>query len=170
VRAERDGQLVVGVDRVFARRFYTDVPLQSVQEHTGEAPYMEKALVWGAFLGGPLLLVGSSVLLVFALKWWWSVLAIPLSGLVWVAYYSMSSRGDARLRLVSLVVVAVAVCGLATTRETRLLWLAAIIYAIALWLGRFVYVGSTTLLRAFVLRNSRAFEWLRGNLILRPAR
>lgn len=169
VRRARYGQLMVGVDRFFARRFYTDVSLIIVQEHTGEAPYLEKALVLGAFVGGPLALLASAVLAVLVVGWW-SALAIPLGSLLWFSYYGMSSRGGARLTSVSFLLVAAAVLYALSSSENRPLWGLASLYLAALWLGRFVYSGSTALLRGFVLRNPKAFEWLRDHLVLRELR
>lgn len=83
VRLETNGQLLIGIDRAFARRFYTNLPLRTVEEHTDEAPYFEKAFVMGAFVGGPLALAASAIYAVFVISWW-SVLIIPIGTLIWL--------------------------------------------------------------------------------------
>ena len=46
VQAACDGRILVGVDRVFARRLYTGVPISVIRTATGEPPYIEKLVVW----------------------------------------------------------------------------------------------------------------------------
>lgn len=166
VRLEKNGQLLIGIDRTFARQFYTDLALRVVEAHTGEAPYLEKALVMGAFIGSPLAVLVSAILAILVIGWW-SALAIPVALLVWIRWYSTSSHGRARLTGVSVLLVAVVVFWRLGSPVTRDVWTLVLIYVAALWLGRFVYIGSTFFLRAFVLRNQRAFDWLRGHLTLR---
>lgn len=82
VTLEKTGRLIVGIDRVFARRFYTDVSLRSVKEQTGEAPYLEKALVLCSFIGAPVILIVTAAFAISALGWW-SLLAIPVGVFLW---------------------------------------------------------------------------------------
>jgi hypothetical protein len=166
VRRERSGGLLVGVDRAFARRFYTNVPLRVVEEQTGEAPYLEKGLVLAAFVGGPVALLLSAAGAVFAVGWL-GALVIPVGLLLWFGYYSTSSRGAARLTTISAVLIAAAVLTVIDWMPGRGIWGLVLLYSAALWLGRFVYSGSTGFLRAFVLRNPQAFTWLREHLTLR---
>ncbi len=169
VQRARKGELLVGVDRSFARRFYTTFPLRTIEEHTGEAPHLEKALVLGAFLGGPIALLASAVLAAIFIGWW-SLIVIPAGFVLWFGYYSQSVLASARLTLISILLFAVGVLFVASSPAGRSLWGIALLYLGALWLGRFVYSGSTALLRNFVLRNRKAFEWLRGQLVLREVR
>ncbi|HXH24686.1 MAG TPA: hypothetical protein VNI78_05515, partial [Vicinamibacterales bacterium] len=53
VQSAYDGRALIGVDRVFARRLYTDVPTSAIENATGEAPYLEKLVVWFAFVAAP---------------------------------------------------------------------------------------------------------------------
>jgi hypothetical protein len=84
------GALLIGIDRSVARKFYTDIPLSKIQEETGETPYIEKMVVWFAFLTAPIALLASFVLSVFAFHWW-AALAIPLSILIYFIFSSKSS-------------------------------------------------------------------------------
>jgi len=43
VKLEGQGRLALGIDRAFARKFYTDVPLATIAEKTGGTVYLEKA-------------------------------------------------------------------------------------------------------------------------------
>ncbi len=70
LRRERTGELVIGVDWVVARKFYTDVPVGVVMEHTGEVTYIEKGLVLAAWFGSPVALLVSAVLTPFVIGWW----------------------------------------------------------------------------------------------------
>jgi hypothetical protein len=85
VEQERAGKLLIGVDRAFARRFYTDVALKTIEERTGEAPYFEKLVVMGAFIGEHLALLGAAVLAVLVTGWW-SILLIPAGLIGWFAF------------------------------------------------------------------------------------
>jgi hypothetical protein len=166
VSRARTGELLIGVDRGFARRFYTGVSVGVVEEHTGEAPYTEKGLVLAAWVGGPVALLVSAALTPFVIGWW-SALAIPVAGLVWIAYFTSSSLGGARLTVVSILLVAAAALCAMSLWPGRGIWALVFLYVAALWLVRFVYIGSTLFLRAFVLRNRKAFEWLEEFLMLR---
>ena len=166
VRKEAAGQLLLGVDRAFARRFYTDVPLREIEAKTGEAPYFEKAVVFLAFLGGPFTLLGSLILSVWVLGWW-SGLFIPLAMLVWFGNHGDSARATARLRVIS-GILAICGCGFMTSYGlARSRWGLAFTFVAALWLSRLLYVSATSFLRGFVLRNRRAWEWLHEQFVLR---
>ena len=166
VQREREGTILIGVDRIFARKFYTSTPTRTVQEMTGETLLMDRALVMSALVGGPLMLLGSAVLAAFVAGWW-ALLLIPTGLVVWMAYYGSSSIGGARLSLVSMLLVVAAVGLFWSGSTVRSPWGLALLYLSALWVGRFVYSGSTALLRGFVLRNPRAFQWLEASLTIR---
>ena len=108
----KSGTLLIGIDRAFARRFYTDVPLTRIKEETGEAPYFEKIVVWFAFISAPIALLASFILSVLAFRWW-AVLAIPLSAIVYFGFAGDSSRGQTRMLGVS-IVLALAIASLFT--------------------------------------------------------
>ena len=166
VRREAAGQVLLGVDRAFARRFYTDVPLREIEAKTGEAPYFEKAVVFLALVGGPITLFGSLILSTWALGWW-SALFIPIAAVIWVGAHGDSARATARLRTISVIF---AICGFGFTMSdglARTRWGMALTFAAAVWLSRLLYASATSFLRGFVLRNRRAWEWLHEQLVVR---
>ena len=162
----KSGTLLIGIDRAFARRFYTDVPLTRIKEETGEAPYFEKIVVWFAFISAPIALLASFILSVLAFRWW-AVLAIPLSAIVYFGFAGDSSRGQTRMLGVS-IVLALAIASLFTNffSSQSVPWYATAV-AFAFWAQRLVYCGATTLLRAFILRNQRALEFTREHIAVK---
>jgi hypothetical protein len=166
VAREANGELTIGVDRVFARRFYTDTPLPTIRQNTGETPYVAKLLVMTAFIASPLALLGASVLAALTLRWW-AILVAPVCILLWALGKSASSVWGSRLAPLTLGLGAVGAAWLLGIGGYTTFWCIASAYLAALWLDRFVYVGSTTLLRAFVIRNPRAFRWLAPGLVIR---
>ncbi len=166
VRGEAAGQLLIGVDRAFARRFYTDVSLREIETRTGEAPYVEKMVVYCAFVGGPLVLLASLAQSAWLLGWW-SALFIPLAAAVWAGVYGNSARASARMRFISLILVSCAIGFALSAGSLRVGWGLALTYSAALWLARLLYVSATSFLRGFVLRNRRAWEWLEEHVVLK---
>ena len=56
-----------------------------------------------AFVGGPLALLASAVGAAVLLKWW-ALLLVPVGIVVWLAWYSTSSRGNVGLKSTSWLV------------------------------------------------------------------
>lgn len=167
IREESDGNLLIGIDRSFARRFYTDVTIRVVEEQTGETPYVEKCIVFGCLIASPLCLLTAAVLSVryFA---WWSVLIIPVGAVSWLLYFGTSSVGTTRIvgiSILTVVVIALQVLHPFAWSFTPFL----LVLALAFWLNRFMYVAATFFLRAFVIRNHRAFALVHENLTLKRA-
>jgi len=150
------GNVLLGVDRAFARQLFTGVSIKTIEEKTGETPYLEKAIVAVAFLGGPLALLASLILAIFALKWW-AVLAVPICVTVWLVYHGMSCRGDAGILFVSFLLLGSIVLYFSSLLPNNGLGLLVSCFLLSLWLSRFLYWGSTFFLRAFVLRSYNAF-------------
>jgi len=157
IQAAHEGQILVGVDRVYARKLYTDVPISVIEEATGEAPYAEKLVVWFAFLASPLAIVCSAILAAFAFRWW-AFLIIPVAFIWWMFNRSMSARGDSSLWLHTIIVIAAVSVHFANILPTHWMSGFAALFTFALWTDRLLYCSSTFFLRAFVLRNQRAFE------------
>lgn len=157
VAAARGGSVRIGIDRVFARRLYTNVPGSVILEATGETPLVEKSVVWSAMAGSPLLVLGSAAAASFAFGWW-AAAVVPLTLAWWLLNKSLSVRGGAKLwPLTVCVVVATAVHFFAPISDP---WASGfiVLFALALWSDRLVYSAATFFLRAFVLRNRRALE------------
>ncbi len=162
------GAVLVGVDRAMARKFYTDVPLSRIAEETGEAPYFEKVVVLGAFVGGPLSLLASFIMAVLAFGWWAAV-TIPASIIVYALFASASSMPRQGMASVS-AVLGFALLGLylGWFPSNYVGWFTVLV-VFALWNARLVYSVATTFIRAFVVRNRRAFEFLMPHIQLREA-
>ena len=165
VKAEAEGRLRIGVDRTAARRFYTDTPLRSIYQATGEGPYLEKLVTYICFIGGPVALLIAVVLSVIYFSWW-SVALAPIAVFVWVSYYGASARGSSGL--VGITIVLLAVFALHIFNPFSFPGtLFYVFLALALWLGRCLYVTSTMFVRAFIVRNHRALAVLSTAVVLR---
>ena len=164
----QSGSLLIGVDRSMARKLYTDVSLSRIEAETGEAPYFEKMVVLGAFVGGPVSLLASFFMAVLAFGWW-AALAIPVSIVVYAVFAGASSMPKQGMAGVS-VLLALALLGL------YLDWLPSdyiawytVLALLSLWNARLVYAAATHFIRAFVVRNRRAYEFLAPHIHLREA-
>lgn len=168
VQSAYDGRALIGVDRVFARKLYTDVATSRIEDTTGEAPYLEKLVVWFAFLGGPVAMLGSALAAVVAFGWW-VVVIIPGSLVWWMGNKSMSVRGGSSIWFLTLLMIAAAVVHFMKLLPDR--WMSGylILFAFALWCDRLLYVASTFFLRAFVLRNPQALEVFGEGITIREA-
>jgi hypothetical protein len=155
----RSGKIRVSVNRRMARKFFTRIPLGLIRKETGESLYFEKALIWTAYLAGPVLLAASIAAAFLAFGLWGFLFLIgglPVYGL----YSTASMRERAGLIPISLILAVTVVthwfnAGL-YTGWTKF----AFLFTGALWSVRFVYAGSAGLLRLFVLRNAKAFNYL----------
>jgi hypothetical protein len=165
VRREADGSLLVGIHRSTARKFWTDVPIKDIEAHTGERPYAQKAIVYFAFVGGPVVLLASLIRAPWVLGWW-AVLCIPLSLLIWVGFYAKSGIASGRLRAITVVLLAVATATASVPGTAKAAWQLALLYTTSLWLSRLLYVASTSFFRYLVLNNRRAWEWLSSSIDL----
>ena len=164
VKREAEGKLLIGVDRAFARKFCTEFPLKEIRERTGEAPYFEKLITYLCWLGSPSALLVTLVLSAVFLGWW-SLLAIPLSISVWFTFYTNSSRGSVGLSFPTLILGSAIVVWLTGV----LAWhfsLVLLSLAIAVWLGRLLYVATTVFLRDSVLHNHLAFELVQDGITI----
>jgi hypothetical protein len=167
VREESDGNLLIGIDRSFARKFYTDVPNRVVEEQTGETPYVAKFIVLVCLIASPLCFLAAAVLSVIYFAWW-SILIIPVAAVLWLLYSGASSAGTTRIIGISIFAVA----AIALQVFHPISWSFTpflLVLSLALWLNRFMYVAATFFLRAFVIRNHRAFAFVHENLTLKRA-
>jgi hypothetical protein len=167
VQEEADGQILFGIDRAFARRFFTDVPLSAIQRETGEATYFEKLVVFGAFLAAPVSLLVSAV---FAVQYfrWWSILVVPASVALWFLFSGTSSMARSPLRIVSLVLIAAIAAVIFGTFDARLSRFLLCV-ALAFWLNRFMYIAATVFLRALIIRSHQAFSFLHEHITIKRA-
>ncbi|MBW8034754.1 MAG: hypothetical protein FVQ79_03645 [Planctomycetes bacterium] len=165
IKLEQQGKILIGVDRAMARKFYTDIPVSTINEETGEAPYFEKIIVWFAFLSGPIALISSIVLGFFAFKWW-GVTCLVLCPVTFLVYSSLSARGDSKsIGITLLLFISV---GVHFFGNLNMFWvtLFVCVFLFSLWCIRVLYCSATLLLRCFVIRNRRAFEYLSDYLTI----
>jgi len=166
VESAYHGRLFVGVDRVFARKLYTDVPTSAIEEATGETPYLEKLVAWFAFLASPLALLGSAILAAFAFRWW-ALLIVPVACLWWMFNRSMSVRGGSSIWFLTFAVVAAMSVHIMTVLPSSCMSGFVAAFAFAMWCDRLLYCASTFFLRSFVLRNPRALQAFSEGLTIR---
>lgn len=159
------GGTVIGVDRGFARKLYTDISAARIRELTGETPYVEKAVVWFAFLGGPVFVLTSVVLAGIVFRWW-AMAVIPVCFVVWFSYKGISSSGGARMLSISVALAGAVGTYLTNVIPNRMGALFAVSFLLALWCERLLYCAATFFLRAFVVRNFKAFTNFRDGLTL----
>jgi hypothetical protein len=164
----QSGAVLVGVDRSMARKFYTDVPLSRIQAETGEAPYLEKFIVFGAMICGPLALLASFVFAVLGFSWW-AALAIPVSIVVYVVFAGASSIPGGGMGGVTLLLGLAAVAIYFKWFPSQHAGWYALLVVAALWNARLVYAAATHFIRAFIVRNRRAYELLAEHVHLREA-
>lgn len=166
VEDARKGVVLVGVDRQAARQLFTDLPLEAIQEISGESPRLTRSVALVCFFGAPILvLLGGA--LSFLSVGWWAILVTPAVFATWVFYKSMSVRGDAGLVLISIAAAAVIWAALASGNPSEGLYPAALLVVAGLWMERFLYWFTTRQTRALVLRSRQAFEELRSALVIR---
>ena len=165
VEDEKKGDITIGVDRIEARRFYTEISLSDIETHTGARPYVQKGLVLASWIAGPILLLAAFITLALALSWW-SLLGIPLAALVYTIYYVGSPRGTSKLWPMTAIVVLAGIATFARLLPNQYLSISVLLLAVSLWSTRFTYIFSTGMLRAFVLTNARAYQWLAPILVV----
>lgn len=167
----QSGSLLIGIDPSMARKLYTDVSLSLNTEETGETPYFDKIVVLGAFLGGPISLLTSFVMAGLAFGWW-AALVIPISIVVYVVFSAISSGHHPSMPKqgmagVSVLLVLALLSLFFNWYPSRYISGYAVLVLFALWNARLVYVAATYFMRAFVVRNRRAYEFLAPNIHLK---
>ena len=162
------GQTLVGVDREYARKLYMNIATSAIEQATGEAPYLEKLVVWFASLAGPVAFLSSAILAVFAFHGW-ALIIIPAALLWWLFNYVLSARGGAKIWFLTLLLIATTGVYLAHFLPTP--WVSEFVaaFVFAMWCSRLIYCASTAFLRAFVLRNQRALNAFHDGITLQEA-
>ena len=166
VKLAEAGKILIGVDRGAARKLFTDVPLSTIQEMTGETPYFEKTLVMSAFMLGPVALI-TSVVLAFIAFGWWGLIPLLLCPIVYLLYQGSSSAGGASLSLITAFVVVAGLVHFFGNFNAPWSTGFVAVFLFSLWCVRFVYSGATFMYRAFTVRNRKAFEFLSPGLSIK---
>jgi len=159
VKLEKQGKILIGVDRAMARKFYTDISMQKIREETGETPYLEKIIIWFAFLFGPISLLTSIVIGFLAFNWW-GIISLLLCPIIYFAYSSSSVRGNSRMIGINILLLVSSGIHFLRVFDVPKITAFVIIFIFSLWLIRLLYCSSTFLLRNFVIRNKKAYQYL----------
>src|SRR5207249_10000082 len=83
VQSACDGRAQIGVDRIYARQVYLEMATSAIEEATGETPYLEKVVVWFAYLASPLAIATSALLTALTFHWW-ALLLVPVELVAWM--------------------------------------------------------------------------------------
>lgn len=166
-RQWKAGTIAIGIDRVFARQFYTDIAISEIDRRTGERDLVARFFVFGAFLVAPAALLMSCILAAVGLKWF-SAIAIPIAIVTYARYQSSSSSARSRLGAISWIFALSIAVSLFGGPRNRLPSGMISAFLLSLWALRFMYVAAVRSLRSLVLRNARAYAWLQDNVSVQP--
>jgi len=166
VKLEKQGKIAIGVDRAMARKFYTDIPVKKIREETGEAPYFEKIIIWLAFLFAPISLLVSIIIGFWAFNWW-GIGSLIFCPIVYFIYSSYSVKGNSRMIGITILLFVSAYIYFFRVFDAPKITGFLTIFIFSLWCIRLLYSLSTLLLRIFVIRNEKAYQYLSQYLIIR---
>ncbi|MFA5361357.1 MAG: hypothetical protein WC290_02815 [archaeon] len=166
VELEKQGKILIGVDRAIARKFYTDIPMKEIEEETGEAPYFEKIIIFTLFLLNPLLLL-ISIVLGFWFFSWWGIVYLILLPLIYFTYFSFSSMGNSGMGGINLLLLIMIVGYFFKILLSPQIFIFIIIFLFSLWCARSLYCFSTLFFRNFIIRNEKAYQYLLEHLTIR---
>lgn len=158
-------KIAIGIDTTLSRKFYTKLSLSEIEEQTGESPKLEKYIIQIANMGNPILLLFSIIFAIFAFKWW-ALLTIPAFIVVFLFFRSAATMG-ANMSVINIIICGTIVSSFFVDQITSMQWATIFILLSSIWSANFLYAGSAKFLRAFVLRNKRCYEWLKGDLIIK---
>jgi len=101
--------------------------------------------------------------------WWWAALTIPLSVVVYFIFSghsSMPRRGMLGISILLAFTIVILFTEFFTSQFASWYFIA---FVFALWASRLVYCAATTMLRAFILRNQRALEFMQQHIQVKDA-
>jgi len=158
VKMARDGRILIGVEPAVARRFFTDPSSENLRKAVGESVAFQRLVVLACLLLGPVSLMMSWVLAVFAFGWW-GILAGLVALLAWASYNGRASMGKQRIIGTAwFLALAIAAGFLGDTYLRFQIWLVAV--AASFFFSRLTYYSAVGFVRSLVLRNRLAFELL----------
>jgi len=166
IKLEKQGKILIGVDRVMARKFYTDIPMRKIRRETDETPYFEKIIVWFVFLFGPISLL-ASIMIGFLAFNWWGIIFLLFCPFVYFIYSSSSVRGDSTMTGISILLLVSACIYFFRVFDNPKITGFVTVFILSLWCIRLLYCSSTFLLRNFVIRNEKAYQYLSQYLKIR---
>ncbi len=167
VESEKQGRLLVGIDRTMARKFYVNVPVRQIENETGERLYAEKTVVILALFAGPVSLL-ASIVIGFWFFGWWGIISLVICPILYFSFSASSIRGDAKITWVSLLLVISASIYFFDLFDIKNIAGFSTTFIFSLWSIRFLYYSSTLFLRSFIVRNEKAYQYFLPHLVLRP--
>jgi len=171
VRLHHAGDLLIGIDRPAARRFFTRLSLEGIAGLIGERPFIEWFTVRSSFALFHLATAASLVLAVLAFRWF-ALIVVPVTIAFMALWWAASSTGFRRLRWPLLLLIA-AVINLSFFASVGKLYVGLwfLVLTAGIFLITFTYNSAGFFLRLLVLRNERAYRLCteRGILLLRRA-
>lgn len=167
VESEKRRRVIVGVDRITARRFFTEASISDVAAKTGYAPYFEKSVVYMFILLGPLALLGAVAGSIWHF-WWWRIIAAIVFPILYFYYSRLSRLGGARAYMVSFALASVLAFHFANLLAFPTLTQILVLFAFAVWCQRMLYVAATVFYRNMALHDAKLYELLADGIVLRP--
>ncbi|MBI5573273.1 MAG: hypothetical protein HY919_01800 [Elusimicrobia bacterium] len=166
IELENQGKILIGIDRPMDRKFYTDIPISEIKSKTDDAPYLEKIIIWFVFLTAPIALISSIILAFISLRWW-GLIFLVLFPIIYFSYSASSVKGNSKLIGITIIFICSAVIHFLGYFANSQITLAITVFLLSLWCIRLLYCASTFLLRTFIIRNAKAFEYLENYLVIR---
>lgn len=151
-----------------ARQLWMSIPIAVFQKETGESPYVQKIIIWGAYIASYISFLVSLIFSIIAFKWW-SLLIVPASITVFAVFMGMSSvpRGTFFSRGLPVSLLFLASLVFLIYRPDDLYARYAFLFLLSLWCTQLYYDVSTSSLKSLVLRNQKAFEFFQEHLHVR---
>ncbi|MBN2104243.1 hypothetical protein JW835_09415 [bacterium] len=159
------GRLSMIVNRSMARKFYTHIPAPLIKKETGESPYFEKLTIWLSYLLSPVTLL-ASIALGFMTFGCWGFLSLFGSLSIYGLFASASLKSRSRLLDISLLFIVTVMIHIYSDPDHFEMTRFACLFLLSLWCIRFAYWASGYFLKAFVLRNEKAYSYLSKYLVI----
>lgn len=157
VSAWKAGRVAIAVDRIYARRLFTETPISVFEKLIGASPALEVTVVLG-LLWASFISLGLSRLLMLMAAREWSLLAIPGMCVVYALQLTMGAQGRSTMWPYAILVGAAIWAHATRYWGNPLLSWSVVTYTSAMWFNRCMYSAATAFLRMLVLENWRAKE------------
>lgn len=159
VAMNNNGEVLIGIDRTLAPRFYTRFLSSEFSAVADDAAAFEGFVVCLGMLLGHVGLIASVVLSFFAFGWL-GILALMACPLLFGLYVSASVRSGAGLGGITVVLGIAIATYFGGHFANQWAMLFVVVFLTSLWGVRFAHCAASFLLHCLVLRNERAFNFL----------
>lgn len=166
IKQVEEGKLSVGIRRDYARRLFTDVPIKNINLKIGESLLVPKTIAMLTFCATPLFILVSWILAFYSYGWW-GLIVVPPTFMGWLFYKSLSVRGGAGLKFITLLLFFVGYIHYFDVFYAKFFSAALFFYVLGLWFERFLYWYTTRELRSLVLRNRKAIYEFREGIVFK---